>query len=66
MSEAQNIFSERSHVDYQSRREWSVEHHVNTYSVRTHTLNPCGAVKGQNIFFSESSPVANQIKGNGA
>ena len=50
---------------YQIRREWSIEHHANTYSVLTHTLDPWGGVKGQNNFVSESSHVAYQFKGNG-
>ena len=39
---------------------------AHNYSVLTHTLDPWGWVKGQNIFSSESSHVASQIKGNGA
>ena len=37
---------------------------ASTYSILTHTIDPWGGVKGQNIFFSESSHVAYQIKGN--
>ena len=44
-------------LHYQIRREWSIEHHASTYSVLTHTLDPWGGVKCQNIF-SESSHVA--------
>ena len=38
--QGQNIFSlESSHVAYQIRREWCVEHHASTYSVLIHTRN---------------------------
>ena len=40
-----------------------MQQHASTYSVLTHTLDTCGVVKGQ-TFLSESSYVANQIKGN--
>ena len=62
---SKHFFSESSHVAYQIRREWSIEHHASTYSVITHP-RPLGGVTGQNNFFSESSHVAYQIKGNGA
>ena len=48
---SKQCFSESSHVAYQIRRELSIEHHAITYSVLTHTLDPWGGVKGQNIFF---------------
>ena len=59
-------FSESSCVACQIRRERSIEHHASTYSVLTYTPQPFDGVKGQNIFFSESSHVLYQIKGNGA
>ena len=43
-----------------------LKHHASTYSVLTHTLDPSGGVKRSKHFFSESSHVAYQIKGNGA
>ena len=43
-----------------------MQQHATTYSVLTHILDPLCGVKGQNIFFSESSHVAYQIEGNGA
>ena len=42
--------------------ESRIQHHASTYSVLTHTLDPWGRVKGQYIFFSESSHVAYQIR----
>ena len=45
------LFSENSHVAYQIRKEWSIEHHASTYSILTHPLHPWGGVKAQNIFF---------------
>ena len=43
-----------------------MQQHASTYSVLTHILDPSGEVKGQNIFFSESSHVGYQINWNGA
>ena len=43
-----------------------MQHYATIYSVVLRTLDHWGGVKGQNIFFSESSHVAYQIKGNGA
>ena len=40
-----------------------MQQHASTYSVLTHTLDPCGGVKGQNCF-SESSHVVYKIKWN--
>ena len=45
------LFPEKSHVAYQIRNEWSIEHHASTYSILTHILDPWGGVKAQNIFF---------------
>ena len=39
-----------------------MQQHAHTYSVLTYTLDPLGGVKGQNIFFSERSHVAYQIR----
>ena len=36
---------------HQIRREWSIEHLASAYSVLTHTIDPRGGVKGQNIVF---------------
>ena len=55
------FFSESSHVAYQIRREWSIEHHASTYSVLTHTLNVWVEFKGKKN--SECGHVAYQIKG---
>ena len=45
------FFSENSHVEYQIRKEWSIEHHASTYSILAHTLDPWSGVKAQSIFF---------------
>ena len=45
------LFSESSHVAYQIRKEWSIEHHASAYSILAHTLDPWGGVKAQSIFF---------------
>ena len=46
------FFSESSHVLYQIKKEWSIEHHaiIYIYSVLTHTLDAWGGVKGHNYF----------------
>ena len=36
---SKHFYSESSHFAYQIRREWSIEHDANTYSILTHTLN---------------------------
>ena len=64
MGMGSNIFSDSSHVAYESR-ELTIEHQISTHSVLTRTLGPGVRSKGQN-FLSESSHVAYQIKGNGA
>ena len=43
-----------------------MQQHTSTYSVLTHTLDPWGGVKSQNIVFSDSSHVIYQINGKGA
>ena len=48
---SKQFFRESSHVAYQIRREWSIEHRASTYFVLTHTFDPWGGLKGQNIFF---------------
>ena len=63
---SKQFFSESSHVAYQIRREWSIEHHASTYSVLTHTLNPWGGVKGQNNFFLKVVMLHIKLGGNGA
>ena len=42
-----------------------MQQHGSKYFARRHTLDPGMGLKGQNIFFSESSHVTYQIKGNG-
>ena len=42
-----------------------MQQHGSKYFARRHTLDPCGGVKWSKHFFSESSHVAFQIKGNG-
>ena len=43
-----------------------MQQHASTYSVLTHTLDFWGGVKrSKHFFFTESSHVAYQIKGNG-
>ena len=52
---------EHGHVAYQ--RKWSRE----CSNILTHTLDSCGRVRGQNIFFSsERSRVAHQIRREGS
>ena len=60
------LFSENSHVAYQIRKEWSIEHHASTYSIFTHTHSIPGVGSKLKTFFSESSHAVYQIKGNGA
>ena len=57
------LFPEKSHVAYQIRNEWSIEHHASTYSILTHILDPWGGVKAQNIFFLKVVMLFIKLKG---
>ena len=43
----QTFFFESSHIAYQIRREWSIQHRASIYSVLTHTLNIWVGLKGK-------------------
>ena len=57
----QMSFFESSHVAYQSRSEWSIEHRASTYFILKHTLNLWIGLKGKQIY--ECGHLAYQIKG---
>ena len=56
-----STFSEHFHVAHTNLREWSIEHHVSTVSLITHTLNLRAGEKSKKK--SESGHVTYEIKG---